>query len=250
MKTNTPPSHRSSGTPPPAVPTPPSIGSAIPPTTPHSALRPPHSKVHPSWRHTGKVARLPKAVRDKLNHMLQDGVPCADIIKALGDDGQNLNLANLSRWKDSGYKDWLTEQMFVNQMRLARETAIDLTAKFDSTRITQAALHLATLYIFQALRDLSPGSLDEKLGGDAAAFARLLNALSRSAKETLSLQSRRDTGEAIGNALAGLGLSSLSDDGDKDEDGDEEDADNEDADDHGAPAAPPESNAATTPVRM
>ena len=60
---------------------------------------------------------------------------------------------------------------------------------------------IGTLYIFDALRDLRAGSLDNKLGGDSAAFARLLNALSRASRETLQLQKYR---EACAKARAAL----------------------------------------------
>ena len=76
--------------------------------------------------------------------------------------------------------------------RARRESAADLIQDCDATQVNQSALHLGTLYIFDALRDLRAGSLDDKLGGDSAAFARLLNALSRASRETLQLQKYRE----------------------------------------------------------
>ena len=63
-----------------------------------------------SWRQTGKFARLPKTLRDKINTLIQDGVPYQDIIDSLGEVGKDLNIVNLSRWKDGGHQDWLLEQ--------------------------------------------------------------------------------------------------------------------------------------------
>src|SRR6185503_14622089 len=51
------------------------------------------------WRHNGKVARLPKALRDKINLMIQDGLSYPAIIESLGDAGKELNVVNLCRWR-------------------------------------------------------------------------------------------------------------------------------------------------------
>ena len=63
---------------------------------------------------------------------------------------------------------------------------------FDGTGVNQAALQLGALHIFEALRDLGPGSLNEKLGGDCMAFARLLNALARVSRESMLIQKYRE----------------------------------------------------------
>jgi len=205
-----------------------------------------------TWRHNGKVAHLPKAVRDKINLMIQDGVTYPAIIQRLGEEGKGLNVMNLSRWKDTGYQDWLLEQAFIARTRARQETPGELVRDFDATEVNHAALQLATLHIFETLRDLAPapGSyshslssewggqadeasraiensnskiknasdgepaaspqaisqienqnskiknprrslLDLKLGGDSAAFVRLVNALARASRETMLLQKYR-----------------------------------------------------------
>src|SRR5436189_4005033 len=47
----------------------------------------------------GKIARLPRATRDMINHMLDDGLPYHIIIDELGEAGEHLNLQNLTNWK-------------------------------------------------------------------------------------------------------------------------------------------------------
>ena len=152
-------------------------------------------------RRNGNVARLPKAARDRLNVMMRDGVPYREIIERLGEDGKGLDLSNLSRWKDGGHQEWLVEQMFVERTRARQETPGELVRDFDATEVNHAALQLGALTIFEALRDLGPGSLDKKLGGDSAAFVRLLNALARTSRETMMLQKYR---EACAKARAAL----------------------------------------------
>jgi len=82
------------------------------------------------WRHNGKVARLPKALRDKINLMIQDGLSYPAIIKSLGDSGKHLTVLNLSRWRRGGYKDWLLEQSWLADIRTRQESAADLTSDF------------------------------------------------------------------------------------------------------------------------
>jgi hypothetical protein len=153
-------------------------------------------------RHNGNVARLPHAVRHKLNLMLQDGLTYSSIIKALGEDGKGLSVVNLSRWRKGGYQDWLAEQAFILSTRARQETPHQLVQDFDATEVSAAALQLASLHVFEALRD--PGSLNQKLGGDCAAFARLLNALARASRETMVLQKYREACAQARAALQGL----------------------------------------------
>lgn len=144
------------------------------------------------YRRNGNVARLSKAVRDRVNHWIEDGVSYREIIERLGEEGKGIDISNLSRWKDGGYQDWLAEQAFVARTRARQDTPLELVGEFDATQVNHAALQLGTLHIYEALKELGPGSLDKKLGGDCLAFARLLNALARASKETMQLQKYRE----------------------------------------------------------
>src|SRR5947209_10967412 len=64
-----------------------------------------------SRRPVGKVARLPKADCDRVNIMLRDGVPYAEIIAKIGDLGKNLIPRNVSSWHNGpGYERWLKDE--------------------------------------------------------------------------------------------------------------------------------------------
>jgi hypothetical protein len=156
------------------------------------------------YRRNGNVARLPKAVRDRINLMIEDGVPYVEIIGRLGEDGNGLDKSNLSRWKNGGYQDWVVEQAFIRRTRARQETAQELARDFDATEVNAAALQLGALHVFEALRDVGLGSLNQKLGGDCAAFARLLNALARASRETMMLQKYREACAQARAALKGL----------------------------------------------
>jgi hypothetical protein len=152
-------------------------------------------------RGNGFVARLPRAIRDQLNQMMLDGVPYPQIIKRLGDPASHLKPNHLTEWKKRGHQDWLLHQDWLAERRIRQESAGDIVDDCDANKVNQGALQLGTLYIYEALRDLRAGGLESKLGGDSAAFARLLNALSRASRETLQLQKYRDV---CGRARAAL----------------------------------------------
>ncbi len=71
---------------------------------------------------TGKIARLPKSIRDQINLRLQDGQTAKPILDWLNNlpevqqvlhtlfDGRPFNPTNLSQWRRGGYRDWLTAQ--------------------------------------------------------------------------------------------------------------------------------------------
>jgi hypothetical protein len=213
--------------------------SSVPPSEPSdSNLQP---STFADYRGNGKVARLPKPLRDQINQWVLDGASYPDIIQRLGDHGKGLNPGHLCEWKKRGFQDWLLEQAWLAETRARQEPAADLSADFDATQLNHAALQLGTLHIFEALRDLGPASpppsprptngaavpsprregqreggfnppadsasqlenrnsrirnprsqLDLKLGGDSAAFVRLINALARASRETMLVQKYRD----------------------------------------------------------
>src|SRR5580765_5297247 len=55
----------------------------------------------PNHRH-GRVARLPKATRDKLNEMILDGFAYKEIIQALAQEAKSLNEDALTKWRHGG----------------------------------------------------------------------------------------------------------------------------------------------------
>jgi hypothetical protein len=71
---------------------------------------------------TGKIARLPQALRDELNQRLQDGrkgvelvqwlngLPEVQAILAAQFQGQPISPVNLTEWKQGGYPAWQREQ--------------------------------------------------------------------------------------------------------------------------------------------
>jgi hypothetical protein len=100
---------------------------------------------------TGKIARLPRQVRDELNRRLRDGqkgsqlaawlnaLPKVKDTLAKDFDGRALNKQNVSQWRQGGYQEWLARQELLTQ-------ACDLASDTDELQIkTEESLtdHLA-----------------------------------------------------------------------------------------------------------
>jgi len=85
---------------------------------------------------TGKIARLPRTIRDQLNRHLDNGAPGPQLLKWLNNlaevkqmlkthfDAQPVNKQNLSDWKQGGFRDWLLRQEALElAMCMAGDTA-------------------------------------------------------------------------------------------------------------------------------
>ena len=80
----------------------------------------------------GKIARLPRSIRDELNRRLENGAQGKQLIVWLNQNpevqavlaaefaGRPLNAQNLTEWKQGGFREWQQQQ---EELELARELA-------------------------------------------------------------------------------------------------------------------------------
>jgi hypothetical protein len=155
-----------------------------PPDSPVNSSTP----LTPGRRRTGNIARLPKEVRWRINQMMDDGVIYEDIITALGDDGKNLNVDMLYRWKKGGYQDHLREQRLIAQCVARRAGASTLLTKAGQINGLQATQQIATSQICEAVLDIGADILREALIANPLNYFRMLNAFSRLANGGLKCE--------------------------------------------------------------
>ena len=101
----------------------------------------------------GKIARLPREIRDKLNCRLQNGeqgTPLLEWLNGLpqvrqtlveGFGGSPISKQNLSEWRTGGHAEWQARQETLDQARELAADATEITAATDG-RLTD---HLATV---------------------------------------------------------------------------------------------------------
>jgi hypothetical protein len=156
-------------------------------STPDLTILPPAESDH---RGNGKIARLPKVLRDQVNRMLDDGVPYKAIIEKLEQSTApplpyKLLEINISRWKDNGYQHYLRRQEWRDDLRITRESGSEMSEFTDGPKFQETLVQVALTEIFRVLqqRELKPDSLN---------YIRLFNALARLNREALGLRKYND----------------------------------------------------------
>jgi hypothetical protein len=155
------------------------------PIVPNSPAIPSVLRVSSGHKRNGKIARLPKAIRDKINQWIDDGRTYPQIIKDLGDDAKDLKPGHFSEWRKGGYEDYLRHQEWRDQLRILRENGSDMSELADGPKFQETLIQIALTEIFRVLqeRELKPDSLN---------YIRLFNALARLNREALALRKYND----------------------------------------------------------
>lgn len=121
---------------------------------------------------TGKIARLPREIREQLNRRIADGEPGQRLVEWLNSlpetrrvldkdfDGRAINEPNLSDWKQGGHRDWLTRQETLACVGDLAGEAGDLAAAAKGSLADSLATVLSARYA--ALLDGWNGEMDEE----------------------------------------------------------------------------------------
>jgi len=132
----------------------------------------------------GKIARLPKTIRDELNSRIQDGEPGKSLVAWLNSipkvkavlnaqfGGRPITSQNLSEWVRGGYRDWLFQEQALELVRRMKEDDTELAEAGDMKVVDLLARRLTARFIvlFQEV---------SRLDGDPAAQLELLHRLGR-----------------------------------------------------------------------
>lgn len=106
----------------------------------------------------GKIARLPRAVREQLNRRLRDGeegkklvawlngLPEVKAVIAVEFGGKPIREQNLSEWRKRGYRDWVAHQEALELAEKLAEDAIDLEQNNHAPLTDTLAVWLASRY--------------------------------------------------------------------------------------------------------
>ena len=149
------------------------------PTTPPT----PQLGLTVSERRNGKVARLKKDVRDKINVMIQDGVPYLQIIELLGPEAEGLTENNLSKWKGGGYVDWLRSLQLAEALQAKNELAQSIVERSASANgAGQAVLSVMAANLCEFLAETDPATIRDSLLSDSDKFTRFVNSMVRLAE--------------------------------------------------------------------
>lgn len=114
----------------------------------------------------GKIARLPKPLRDQLNHRLENGEQGAALVKWLNSlpevqalikqqfGGHAIREQNLSEWKKGGYLEWLAQQERLAMVRQFQEEAEELAEGTTPTDLNRQLSVILMAELAQAMCDI------------------------------------------------------------------------------------------------
>ena len=128
---------------------------------------------------TGRVARLPKEIRSRINQMLDDGFPYLQIIQNLGESAGPLTEKCIRSWKNGGYQDYLRDQQLLDEARIRSEFLTDFVREDPSIDTFQAAHKLAAALICRAIAEFGSQTFHDAVKANPLNLLRMLNALSR-----------------------------------------------------------------------
>jgi len=145
-------------------------------------------------RRNGKVARLPLALRDQINHLLDDGVPYKAIIERLGDAGKHLNEDSISNWRLGGYQDYLKAQLINDRARIQTEAAADVarvTGELSPAKLQQACQEIALLQYMRTLMDHGDQLAKDSFKKNPAKMITLINACCNMATTGIAIDKQK-----------------------------------------------------------
>lgn len=174
---------------------------------------------------TGKIARLPLAIREELCQRLLAGQPAAKILPWLNGleevqltleadfEGLSVNDENLSKWRLGGYQEWLLRRDRVAHVKELSQLSVSLT-KANGGTISEGAAAIAAGQILEVLEKLdevmkftegdTPEETKSKLALIGGAVGDLTLAITRLRKgdhNVASLQLTRERLEQTQQAL-------------------------------------------------
>src|SRR5436190_4952138 len=130
-------------------------------------------------RRTGRIAQLPKTVRDNVNQMILDGIAYSKIIENLGEHRGDINEDNVSDWKDGGYQDWLLAMQRAEDLGATREAALSLVSQKAGATVQDAGRTIASAQLYELLLSFDPRKFADALAEKPELYFRLVNSLAR-----------------------------------------------------------------------
>jgi hypothetical protein len=112
----------------------------------------------------GKIARLPKAVREQLNQRLENGEPGTALVEWLNSlpevqgvvaaefGGVAVRDQNISQWKQGGYRDWLMQQETLEMAQRIFDDGAELKEVMQGAPAEKMAVWVAARYLVRAKR--------------------------------------------------------------------------------------------------
>ncbi|HEX3718046.1 MAG TPA: hypothetical protein VH595_08765 [Verrucomicrobiae bacterium] len=165
-----------------------------------------------STQRRGKIARLPREIREQLNTRLDDGEDAAQILswlnalpavqKAMANhfNGQPISPQNLGAWRKGGFQEWLFQTDYLDSafhmrehvQELQKEIDADTPGEFFRSMADFMVNHLAVRFtVFMGRWDGSPTADHQALMKTAMVILKLQAACLKSERAALEIPQLR-----------------------------------------------------------
>ena len=136
---------------------------------------------------------MPRAVRDEVNRMLDDGQGYKKIIEWLAANGHpGVNHDHISNWKDGGYQDWVELQLELARQEKVHELSYKIATANEGNKTQEAAIQIAANFLFEVFRKFDSKKLIEQLDLDPKHIPTVLNAFTRLNRRAVDLDLIKD----------------------------------------------------------
>jgi hypothetical protein len=137
----------------------------------------------------GKIARLPRHIRDDLNRRIDDGEPGINLVQWLNAqpdvqhvlerdfNSRPINEQNLTDWKQGGYLDWQQLQESREWVRIVTDEADQVAEDSGLMPLSDRISSMAALAVGKLIRGLASGA--ESDDAKRADLLRVLKELAR-----------------------------------------------------------------------
>jgi hypothetical protein len=128
----------------------------------------------------GKISVLPKAVRQRVNEMLDEGSTYEAVIEWLDQNGfPSINKVNMHNWHKGGFQDWLREQERIENQSAQREWLGDIITQSQPGDLHQCIYTLFASQIMDSLFGINTASLKDGLAKRPRDYIALMNGFRR-----------------------------------------------------------------------
>src|SRR5277367_2845988 len=122
----------------------------------------------------GKIARLPKMVREQLNERLENGAAVTALVEWINGlpevqdalkgyfGGQPINEQNLTNWKQGGYLDWQRHQEALQTVIELNEQTEDLIGESYAGEISDQVAKVVAVELALIVKSLLAETTDPK----------------------------------------------------------------------------------------
>lgn len=125
----------------------------------------------------GKIARLPRYLREQLNRRLEDGEPGPQLLAWLNCvpqvtqmlasefGGREINEQNLSEWRQGGFRDWQRQQEACDRVRRLTDQSEALAEAAEGEQVSDRLAVVFAVELHMLLEQLleQDGDAEEKM---------------------------------------------------------------------------------------